>query len=534
MSVTSTGVGINQSNPQYQLDANGSVRLQTATVFQQYTGTGQTGFFVGNSLSTNQCAFLTWNSPYAPGATGSTGLGVFGVSQGLTVGPSGNVGVNQTNPLLPLDVTGAMRVFGNPAVGSAALYLQNASGGTGAPLIGFNTFTTPLRPTPSAIISGLDNTYSSDLAFSVAPGGTSTSFPVAVERMRITIGGNVGIGTPTPAYPLDVSGTARAANVILTSGGSNLQLGSANASQINFAYSLGGYVHSLKTRHNSGGAFNNSFDFYPWVPSDGANSSPNNLMMSVTGSGVGIGNNPTPAYPLDVNGAIKATMFKPANTNGYITSGPGGSSAYDYVQINGAGGTGVTVSFTSQVGINNTNPGYTLDVNGPARVSGQLYQSTPIVWFYKQTSISSTATGWQASSRSLFTFQSAGSKNVSDTLFASDAAPMGVGTCAVISLPFSGIWALTWTVRFANTATESNNSFSPMISASYGETNANSNYTRLGTASTSAYNTTASFQGYFASGDTLALTAYSNASNSLNTNSGFGAYLSVALVQRTA
>ena len=316
----------------------------------------------------------------------------------------GNVGIMTANPVYPLDVTGAIRLLGNPTVGNAALYLQNASGATGAPLIGFNTFTTPARPTPSAIISGLDNTYSSDLAFSTAPGGTATSFPAAVERMRITIAGNVGIGTPTPGYLLDVNGSARVtssvgvgatpqSNAGCVSVGGTLWFNNQIQNQMLCLYSSDGVPSSSSTNYYGSGINNQTLRYQ--VPS-GANY--HSFMNGTTQLA-----NLTPTG-LTVAGTAQANTYRCPNTNSYITSGVGGSSALDYMQLNGGMGTGVTVSYNSQIGINNLSPQYPLDVSGPSRFQlssfSQIWQNNGSAWTITtgQTNTPTPSTGWGATS----------------------------------------------------------------------------------------------------------------------------------------
>lgn len=406
--------------------------------------------------------------------------------------------------------------------------------------------------------------------------------------------GSVGVANPNPQTALDVGGTTRAGNVILTSGGTNLQIGSANVSQISFGYSLGGYVHSIKSRHNGGSAQQNSIDFYPWQPSDGVTGSPNNLMYSLTATGLGICNNPSPQYTLDNNGtfhtgnAVVDTSIGAACQAVYRVSNVSYALSPQAVSLSGSAGSTTTYvqqdyNFPSQaglypggrlvvndanyatdwrwqtkapgsqnnalvdrltiagatgcVGVNNPSPAFPLDVNGPTRISGQLYQSMPLVWLYKQTAPSATvSSGWIPTSKSMFTYYAAGSKNTADNLFTSDTQLSSASTNtinATLLMPYSGIWTLNWSVRYYTTGTENNNQFSPVASASYGETGGNSNNTRLGWVSTSAYNTTAPFSGYFAAGDTVALTSYSTATSQYLSNN-FGPMLMATLAQRTA
>ncbi|MGV0964280.1 MAG: hypothetical protein ACOYBT_10400, partial [Polynucleobacter sp.] len=98
--------------------ANASISGQQS--FLQSSGQN-CNLFIGNTLSTNQSGFLTYNSQYAPGNAGAVGIGVFGVSGGLTVAPSGSVGINQAAPssAYALDVGGQMRVSSTLSVPAA-------------------------------------------------------------------------------------------------------------------------------------------------------------------------------------------------------------------------------------------------------------------------------------------------------------------------------------------------------------------------------------------------------------------------------
>ena len=72
----------------------------------------------------------------------------------------------------------------------------------------------------------MDNTYSGDLTFSTKVPGSALS-PL-VERLRITNAGSVGIGTSTPAQPLDVNGNANVSGNV-TVGGNTTVTGTVSA-----------------------------------------------------------------------------------------------------------------------------------------------------------------------------------------------------------------------------------------------------------------------------------------------------------------
>jgi len=102
--------------------------------------------------------------------------------------------------------------------------------------------------------------------------------------------GNVGIGTSSPAYPLDITG-----NMNVTGG---LRANGSTGSSGQVLTSSGGGVMSWSTITSSG--------LSPWTTS-GSN-------VYISSGNVGIGTT-TPAYPLDVNGTVNATSFRGDGTN---------------------------------------------------------------------------------------------------------------------------------------------------------------------------------------------------------------------------
>jgi hypothetical protein len=119
----------------------------------------------------------------------------------------------------------------------------------------------------------------------------STSSNYGTERMRITDNGLV-----------DVNGS-----VLLRHGNNNV---GTSSNQILFGYqNTSTYMHSIKTRHNA--AYNdagNAIDFCIWQVSDGVNGIGSKQMMTITSSGIGIGNTTSPGHALDVIGTIRASQ----------------------------------------------------------------------------------------------------------------------------------------------------------------------------------------------------------------------------------
>ena len=144
----------------------------------------------------------------------------------------------------------------------------------------------------------------------------------------------------------------------------------------------------------------------------------------------------------------------------------------------------------------------------------------PVQYTYVQNTASAAGT-LIAVNRSLFKFDTT-SMNVSDNLLVADS-----GSAAVMKLPLTGIWNITWNACFASqgVAPEYNCLWFQITSKSYDPARREC---IQGTVST--YHSI-SFTGYLEAGDLMSLNAYSPASNTLQAGLGF---LSANLVLPTA
>ncbi|MBI2068577.1 MAG: hypothetical protein HYT67_00505 [Candidatus Yanofskybacteria bacterium] len=215
MRITSTGnVGIGTTAPTSKLEVLGGRLEVGGTASASYFLTGNTlqvgGFasvaysrFGTSTLTTNPAGnwITTTNDVLVSGDLYGVGslsfAGPASISNTLFVGTggnTGNVGIGTTNPKFKLDVL--------------------KSGGSD--IVRFGSDTTNYLKIDSGTIS-TDLVSSENRAFTILTN--------AVERLRITGGGNVGIGNTTPDSKLDVAGNITAS----TSGNIDLTLRSSSA-----------------------------------------------------------------------------------------------------------------------------------------------------------------------------------------------------------------------------------------------------------------------------------------------------------------
>ena len=167
-----------------------------------------------------------------------------------------------------------------------------------------------------------------------------------LERMRINSSGNIGIGTSSPGYILDVNGSMRC-NGILYIGNStgnvkNDLIGSNGARTVLIASDDGkSYLQ-----------YNNDLNICKFDNDNDNNNNRSSIYIGSTSGNVGI-NTTNPGYTLDVRGKTRCSE--------------------SLLAIHNSNTIGNLYTTNGNVGINIVNPGYTLDVNGAVHINSDLH-----------------------------------------------------------------------------------------------------------------------------------------------------------------
>lgn len=206
--------------------------------------------------------------------TRSTSTGAVDANERMRIDSNGNVGIGTTSPSYKLDVSGTGRFSADVDIYTSTAGAVNSS---------IQYFGSAALPRAAALYSKTDTATAGNFVIATAQSGTGT----ITERMLIDSAGNVGIGTTSPDFPLDVVSTG---------------VGSSIASRI---FRTDGTTALLRMSNSTTGDGSTS----PAFGSEGTSAViyTNNTEKIRIESGGNVGIGTTPTTKLDVNGTANAT-----------------------------------------------------------------------------------------------------------------------------------------------------------------------------------------------------------------------------------
>jgi hypothetical protein len=215
MRLTSTGLGIGTSTINERLTINGSSNATSRVrLYNQATELGALGSQLGYLGSGGANDLLMYG--VANTTVGSNGFVAFmagGSTERMRITSAGLVGVGMTNPQTRLETLDTFAVRGAFNSGTAAIYLSHGQD--------------PANPASSfvsykeAILAPATGLYgrSTGIYFALNSANDDTNATISDAKLSILEGGDVGIGTSTPATNLEVTASAPEVRISSSNGG---------------------------------------------------------------------------------------------------------------------------------------------------------------------------------------------------------------------------------------------------------------------------------------------------------------------------
>jgi hypothetical protein len=316
-----------------QLSTLGTINNTRGTVgiLNSTTGTIQSLNSTTGTIGTLNNTTGTIGTLVATGTiTGSTNIVNIGSGQ-IYKDAIGNVGIGVASPEAKLDVNGTLQLRGSGSEGGEINFLNTGNASVGM------TIDVSSGSNVGRILTAATNSELK-LGQLVGTGGIITAHTAAAERMRIDASGNVGIGTTSPAYQLNVQSAGSAATV---NRGIVLRTGDQTnffrlSSVYNTTTTSGAFpIQSGGLYWEHGGGFGASGGLV--IATNSANAGPVILAtadterLRIDSSGnVGIGTT-SPASPLHVRGT---SIFGTVNVQSLSTNAEASISFYDSADTN--------------------------------------------------------------------------------------------------------------------------------------------------------------------------------------------------------